>query len=44
MSKGRRGNKEVKKPKRARPAAVPVVPQEGLASPSGGMAAPQRKK
>ncbi len=40
MSKGQRGNKEAKKPKRVRPAAVPIVP----ASPSDVTAAPQKKK
>ena len=44
MSKGQRGNKEAKKPKKLRPAVKPVL-SEG-ATPSAGSVAvsPQRKK
>jgi hypothetical protein len=44
MSKSRRGNKEAKKPKRARPAAAPILPQESVAGSSGVSATPLRKK
>ena len=44
MSKGRRGNKEAKKPKRAQAAATPVLPQLIVATPLGVTVAPQKKK
>jgi hypothetical protein len=43
MSKGQRGNKEAKKPKKAPAPAKPVLPAGELASRSGPAAAPRLK-
>ena len=44
MSKGQRGNKEAKKPKKATPAVKPVAPSDTTPRVSGFAAGPMKKK
>ena len=43
MSKGQRGNKEAKKPKKARPLVEDVLPMTGLPMMASAVPTPRRK-
>jgi len=44
MSKGQRGNKEAKKPKKVQPAVRPVAPTDKTPGVTGPVAGPWKKK